>query len=83
MHEHPSIKKPYDPSDHQYPQWVTIEGRKEPVLVQDESEHAELLGESPSDVLDKDALIGDAEKKCIKIDRRWSAEKIRDVIAAG
>lgn len=78
-------KAPYDPSLHQYPQWVTVkvDGKDKAFLVQDEAEHAQLLGKDKAEILDKNALMAEADKRGLKIDKRWSAEKIRDALAAG
>jgi hypothetical protein len=76
---------PYDPANHQYPQWVTIkvDGKDKAFLVQNVAEHQALLGSDNTEILDKNALIERADKVGIKIDKRWSAEKIRDALAAG
>lgn len=86
---------PYDPANHQYPQWVTIQvdDKDKAFLVQNDAEHqallggstsvAEFIGHSADKEGEREALIAEAAKRQIKIDKRWSAEKIRDALAAG
>lgn len=59
----------------EYPKWIGE------ALVQDAGEEAALLG---ADTLaERDALIQSAQDKGIKIDRRWSDDKIRAAIEQG
>lgn len=59
----------------EYPKWIGE------ALVADAAEEAALLG---ADTLaDRDALMQAAQDKGIKIDRRWSDDKIRAAIEQG
>lgn len=59
----------------EYPKWIGE------ALVQTAEEEAALLGADT--VADRDALIQSAVEKGIKIDRRWSDDKIRAAIEQG
>lgn len=58
----------------EYPKWVSN------VIVQNAEEEAALLGSDNAD--ERAALIQIAEEKGVKIDKRWSNDKIRAALEA-
>lgn len=82
-------KKPlYDPRapENEYPKWIHFD-RKPSVLVQNADEENALVAKSKpvkdeDGADDKDALLAEAERLGIAIDKRSGVQKIKDAIAA-
>jgi len=88
---HSSLKPAYDPQapENAYPKWVHFDDKRPSVLVESAEEEAALAsGDDGADDFtaegpqaEREALIAQAEKQGIKIDRRWSIEKLRGALA--
>lgn len=80
--------EPYDPEKNRYPKWVYPEDGTPAFIVKDEAAHHEWLAgrnvpeETPAPAGDRQKMIDLAASNNVKIDKRWSDQRIAEALSA-